>query len=86
MVVFRSLNVSWVLFICQTSYQGSGMQVCKGVSALELLLISWESSVVNGLALTESETVSQVTLGTREAQKSTWSIRGLGRHPKAGGI
>lgn len=62
------------------------MQVCKGVSALELLLISWESSVVNGLALTESETVSQVTLGTREAQKSTWSIRGLGRHPKAGGI
>lgn len=58
------------------------MQVCKGVSALELLLISWESSVVNGLALTESETVSHVTLGTRGAQKSTWSIRGLGRHPK----
>ena len=62
------------------------MQVCKGVSAWEFLLISWESSVVNGLPLTESEAMSQVTLGTRGAQKNTWSIHGLGRHPKEGGV
>lgn len=62
------------------------MQVGKGVSALGLLLVSWECSMVNGRLLTESEAMSQVTLGTGGAQRSTCSVFGLGRHPKGGGI